>query len=295
MPALFSMDVRPISTPHLDLDHLPLADKDFQIKETSVHESPLKLYCRYKDQYLNQADKIGLWESNLPKYQFPEVHIFPEIVNYFHANYIPNQREMMSLDHTIRFSITSESINEILQLQPGKFLTPISIGDLLDKFPKLTTTKLAELFQTFIIEVKHIPKDPPPYMWTIFSQLGQDIVSMISSVLGYTTSEYIGEIILAFMSIFTPGQPPVVMYDYAKFIADKMHEQFLRMSNERVFKYSLFLYLVFLYYQAEKFPFTLQKLDTKGHPRSVIFWTPLIISMIPHIHTQISLMFLYIQ
>lgn len=84
MAALISMDVRPINTPHLDLDHLPLADKDFQIKDTSVHESHLKLYCRYKDQYLNHADKISLWESNLLKYQFPEVHIFLEIVYYFH-------------------------------------------------------------------------------------------------------------------------------------------------------------------------------------------------------------------
>jgi len=37
-----------------------------------------------------------------------------------------------------------------------------------------------------------------------------------------------------------------------------------------------FYTIFFLYYQADKFPFTLQKLDTKGHPRSVIFWTPLI-------------------
>lgn len=66
------------------------------------------------------------------------------------------------------------------------------------------------------------------------------------------------------------------MYDYAKFIADRMDDQFLRMSNERIFKYSSVLYHLFLYYQADKFPFTLQKVDTKGHLRSVIFWTPLI-------------------
>ena len=96
---------------------------------------------------------------------------------------------------------------------------------------------------------------------------------MISSILGYTTSEYIDEIILAFMSIFTPGQPIVVIYDYAKFIVDRMHDQFLRMSNERLFKYSLVLYHLFLYYQADKFPFTLQMLDTKGHSRSVIFYS----------------------
>ena len=95
----------------------------------------------------------------------------------------------MSPNQTILFTITVESINEMLQLQLGQNLTPISIGDLLDRFPKLTTTKLVEMFQTFIREEKHIPKDPPPYVATIFSPFGQGIVAMISRVLGYTTSE----------------------------------------------------------------------------------------------------------
>jgi len=74
-------------------------------------------------------------------------------------------------------------------------------------------------------------------------------IAMISSVLGYTTSEYIDEIILAFMSINTLGQPPAIIYDYAKFITDRMHDQFLIMSNERVFEYSSVLYHLFLYFQ----------------------------------------------
>ena len=78
------------------------------------------------------------------------------------------------------------------------------------------------------------------------------------------------------MSIYTLGQPSATIYDFATFIADRMHEKFTRMGIERVFKYSSVLYHMFLYYQLEKFPFTLQKLDTKDQPRSVIFWTPLI-------------------
>jgi len=156
MATLIAMDVRPISTPHLDLDHLPLVDKDFQIKDTTVLELLVKLYFRYRDQYLNHADKIDLWESNFPKYQFLEVHIFPEIVHYFHANYIHSQRAVMSPDQTILFTITVESINKMLQLQPGQNLTPILIGDLLDRFPKLTTAKLTEMFQTFVREERHI-------------------------------------------------------------------------------------------------------------------------------------------
>ena len=75
----------------------------------------------------------------------------------------------MFLDQKFLFTITVESINEMLQLQPGQNLTPISIGYLLKKFPKITTTKLAQMFQTFIVEEKHTPQEPPPYMYAIFS------------------------------------------------------------------------------------------------------------------------------
>lgn len=97
---------------------------------------------------------------------------------------------------------------------------------------------------------------------------------MISNVLGYTTSEYVDEIILAYLSIFTPGKAPTIMFDYAKFISNKMHDQFMQLENERVFKYSSVSYHLFLYYKANNFPFTIQKLDTRGNPISVVFWTP---------------------
>lgn len=94
-------------------------------------------------------------------------------------------------------------------------------------------------------------------MWTIFSDLGRYIIEMISSVLGQTTTEFVDEIIVAFMSIYSPGQPPMIMFDYAKFIANNLHDQFMRMDNERVFKHYSILYHLFLYYQANKFPITL--------------------------------------
>lgn len=76
---------------------------------------------------------------------------------------------------------------------------------------------------------------------------------MISCILGYTIDGHVDEFILAFLSIFTPRKPPAIMYDYAQFIADRMHEQFSRLSTERVFKYSSALFYMFLYYQIDKF------------------------------------------
>ena len=62
------------------------------------------------------------------------------------------------------------------------------------------------------------------------------LIDMISYILGFRTSEIVDNTIFALMSIFTPGQPPAVHYDYATFIADKIHEQFMSLERERVFK-----------------------------------------------------------
>lgn len=51
---------------------------------------------------------------------------------------------------------------------------------------------------------------------------------MISSLLGYMKSEFFDEIIIYFMSIYSLNQPLAIILDYAKFIADKIHDQFMR-------------------------------------------------------------------
>ena len=67
MAAQITMDVRPITTPHLDLDQIPLVDKDFQIKHTTILEPLLKVHYQSRDNFMNHANEIGLWESNFPK------------------------------------------------------------------------------------------------------------------------------------------------------------------------------------------------------------------------------------
>lgn len=284
----------PLTTFDRDFDHLPLANKDFQIKDLTFDETPLKLYYKYQDNYLNHADKIGLWESNLPKYQFPIVHIFPNIIHQCHANYDPNMRVVMSPDQKILFTIIAESINEMLQLQPRQNFTPLSIADLLEKSSKLSSSEITQVCQTFIKE-KYRPKYPPPYMSCLFTNLGRDIITVIACIFGFTTNEYVEEMTLAYMSIFTHGQPPTAKFDYATFITDKMHEKFMILENERAFKYSSILYHLFLYYQTNKFPFSVQRLDTKGNPRSVIFWTSIFhySSSSPHPYTDFIDLFVH--
>jgi len=117
------------------------------------------------------------------------------------------------------------------------------------------------------------PKEPPSFHHAWFNEAGRFIIDMISYVLGFKTSEYVDETILALLSMFTPGQPLAVKYDFATFIANKIHDQLLNLNREGVFKYTSYIYHLFLYYQTDSFQFPIRKFDSKGERRSVIFWT----------------------
>ena len=185
-----ALNVVPINAPHKDLDYLPLADMDFQIKDLRLSENPLRIFCRCRDNYLNGSDIFGLWESNLPMYLLPSVHIFPELIHYCSAKYDPNQRAVLSPSQNVLFPITAQSINEMLQFQPGQALTPLSMVELLEKSTKLSHEELNRLCQTFMLP-EHQPKNPPPYGYTFFTDEGRLILNMISSIMGFNTSEYV--------------------------------------------------------------------------------------------------------
>lgn len=109
----------------------------------------------------------------------------------------------MSPNQTIIFTITADSINEMLRFRPGQNLTPISIGELLEKSTKKSSSELNRLCHTFI-DRDHIPKYPPPYLTCFFTNIGKDIVNMIATIMGFSTSEFVDELTPVLMSILTP-------------------------------------------------------------------------------------------
>jgi len=56
----------------------------------------------------------------------------------------------------------------MLQVQPSPNETPRSIEVLLDPYTKLDLPRIAQIFQTFIIEECHTPTETPSYVATIF-------------------------------------------------------------------------------------------------------------------------------
>lgn len=138
METPITLNFVPVNTPHKDLYYMPLVDKDFQIKYLSSNENHLQIFRQARDNYISGFDILGLWESNLPMYFLPSVHVFLDIIHHCCANYDPNQRPVMSPNQTILFPITTQSINEMFQFHSSHILTPLFMGYLLEKAPQFS-------------------------------------------------------------------------------------------------------------------------------------------------------------
>jgi hypothetical protein len=102
--------------PPVDLDRIPLANKDRLIAYTKCDFDFPDLQSWLKKVFLDQSDEIGLWESNLPLHLFPHIHPFLEFSLKCQAHYIPEQRAVVSSSREILFLITPETINQMMQI-----------------------------------------------------------------------------------------------------------------------------------------------------------------------------------
>jgi hypothetical protein len=118
-----------------------------------------------------------------------------------------------------------------------------------------------------------LPKNNPPYHSPIFSVKGNQIISSLCCLLGYYSDEWVDEPILGFLSIFSIKGKATAQFDYIQFLADNIDEFFFKLSIERMFRYSLVLVYLFLFFQADNFSFALQKLDQDRNPQPMTSWT----------------------
>ena len=117
---------------------------------------------------------------------------------------------------------------------------------------------------------------------------------MLSFILGYTSDEFTDVAILGFLSTLNLGQSPSILFNFARFIAESMHYQLSRLSEEGVFRYSSYLFHLFLYYQTDKFPIECQKVDAEGKVLSIVFWSSILENGTESIVLHISMIHLYL-
>jgi hypothetical protein len=86
------------------------------IKDTKCDFDFSYLQSWLKEVFLDKSDEIGLWESNLPLYLFPQIHHFLEFALNCQAHYILEKRAVISSSRGILFLITPESIDQMMKI-----------------------------------------------------------------------------------------------------------------------------------------------------------------------------------
>jgi hypothetical protein len=110
----------------------------------------------------------------------------------------------------------------------------------------------------------------------MFSTKGNEIISSLCALLGYYSDQWVDEPILGFLSIFSNDEKPTMQFDYSTFLDDNIHKQFMNFTTEDMLRYSSILAYMFVYFQADKFSFSMQKMDAGRRPQPVTAWTSLL-------------------
>ena len=89
--------VNPMQPLVVDVEHTPLADRDFKINDTVTEFNLLELHCWSHEKSIDQVDEVYIWESNLPKYVFPQTFQCPEVVILINLSFVITEMQAQRL------------------------------------------------------------------------------------------------------------------------------------------------------------------------------------------------------
>ena len=141
--------INPLIPPLVDLDHIPLVDRDYKINEVQCDCDFFDLYHWLEDKNTDKNDEIGLWESNLPHYIFPLTFQAPEFSRRCQACYVPTQRAIIAPTCDILFTITIQSISEVMLAPNVENVAPFSLEALTQLYQMLDFATRAKNFEIF--------------------------------------------------------------------------------------------------------------------------------------------------
>jgi hypothetical protein len=95
---------------------------------------------------------------------------------------------------------------------------------------------------------------------------GNQVISSLCALLGYFLDQWVDEPILGFLSIFSTDEKPTTELDYNTFLVDNIDDKFSNFTTEGMFRHSSILAYMFIFFQADKFSFSMQKMDKDGRP-----------------------------
>jgi hypothetical protein len=122
---------------------------------------------------------------------FPRTYPFLDFILKCQANYLSGKRAIASPTGEILFTVTHDTIEQMIHIPQSESTTPFSIESLNELYQKLNFLQIAQIFEIFLLEDAQLPKKNPLYLSTIFIVKANKIISMLSYILGYYSYEWV--------------------------------------------------------------------------------------------------------
>ena len=101
----------------------------------------------------------------------------------------------------------------MLQIPKNDSIIPFSMESLNELYWKLNFSQRSKIFEILLSEDVHLPKNNPPYLSSTFPYKANQIISLLSCLLGYYSDEWVDEPILGFLSIFSNEENASVIFN----------------------------------------------------------------------------------
>ena len=109
------VSVNPLQPPVAAEETLPFTDMDYKIVDPVVEFNLFEIHNWCYDKYLDK-DEMPILETHLSQYVVPLTHPGQDLVILCQKHYELDQRAIVNVDIEMLFTITEESINQLLQL-----------------------------------------------------------------------------------------------------------------------------------------------------------------------------------
>lgn len=112
----------------------------------------------------------------------------------------------------------------------------------MDIYKKLDFPQRAEIFETFLPENTQFPKTNTPYEASIVPKMTQQIISVVSCLLGYYYDQWVDEVLIGFLSIFLVDEKPSLIFN--EFLVELIHEALYRRKFQICLCFSIFVHVL---------------------------------------------------
>ena len=130
----------------------------------------------------------------------------------------------MSSSGEIIFLITSETIDQMLQITRAESPSPFNLEIITELYQKLSFPQRAQIFELFLPQAAQLPTTNPSYPSSLFSIKGNQVIMSLCALLGYFSDQWVDEPILGFLSIFSTDEKPTTQFDFITSLADYIHK-----------------------------------------------------------------------